>query len=295
MKNCIEMNILVTGAHGQLGNEMVRVSDKSKDHYVFTDINELDITNRDVLHTFVNKEQIDIIVNCAAYTNVDKAEEDERTANIVNNVAVGYLAEAAKSVGATLIHVSTDYVFSGKNNVPYTEHDMPEPIGIYGKTKFAGEKAIVASGCNYIILRTAWLYSVWGNNFFKTMLRLTKERESLNVVFDQIGTPTYAGDLADAIGWIIDHRMIDKKDIYHFTNEGVCSWYDFAVAIGKLGENMCNIRPVHSYEYSSKVKRPHYSVLDKVKFRETFGYQIPYWMESLERCINQLKTKKYEI
>lgn len=287
------MNVLITGAHGQLGNEMAQVSANSKDHYIFTDIDELDITDLDAILALVKEKQINVIVNCAAYTNVDKAEEEEKTADLINNVAVGYLAMAAKSVGATLIHVSTDYVFNGENNVPYTERDMTEPTGIYGKTKLAGENAVVNSGCNYIILRTAWLYSIWGNNFVKTMLRLTKEREVLSVIFDQIGTPTYAGDLADAIDWIIKRRMVDQKGIYHFTNEGVCSWYDFTVAICQMGGNDCDVRPIHSDEYPSKVRRPHYSVLDKTRFRETFGYKIPHWTESLEKCINQLKATNY--
>lgn len=287
------MNVLITGAHGQLGNEMAQVSANSKDHYIFTDIDELDITDLDAILALVKEKQINVIVNCAAYTNVDKAEEEEKTADLINNVAVGYLAMAAKSVGATLIHVSTDYVFNGENNVPYTERDMTEPTGIYGKTKLAGENAVVNSGCNYIILRTAWLYSIWGNNFVKTMLRLTKEREVLSVIFDQIGTPTYAGDLADAIDWIIKCRMVDQKGIYHFTNEGVCSWYDFTVAICQMGGNDCDVRPIHSDEYPSKVRRPHYSVLDKTRFRETFGYKIPHWAESLEKCINQLKATNY--
>lgn len=287
------MNVLITGAHGQLGNEMAQVSANSKDHYIFTDIDELDITDLDAILALVKEKQINVIVNCAAYTNVDKAEEEEKTADLINNVAVGYLAMAAKSVGATLIHVSTDYVFNGENNVPYTERDMTEPTGIYGKTKLAGENAVVNSGCNYIILRTAWLYSIWGNNFVKTMLRLTKEREVLSVIFDQIGTPTYAGDLADAIDWIIKRRMVDQKGIYHFTNEGVCSWYDFTVAICQMGGNDCDVRPIHCDEYPSKVRRPHYSVLDKTRFRETFGYKIPHWAESLEKCINQLKATNY--
>ena len=210
---------------------------------------------------------------------------------MINHVAVGYLAAAAKSVNATLIHISTDYVFRGINYVPFTEEDMTEPTGVYGKTKLAGEEAVVNSGCNYIILRTAWLYSAWGKNFVKTMLKLTKEKDILPVIFDQIGTPTFAGDLADAIGWILDRRMTDKKGFYHFSNEGVCSWYDFAAVIARLARNECDVRPIHTFEYPSKVKRPHYSVLDKTKFRETFGYKIPHWMESLEKCINQIKAQ----
>lgn len=289
------MKILVTGANGQLGNEMVRVSDNSNDRYIFTDIAELDITNLDAILALVKKEQIDVIVNCAAYTNVDKAEDDEKAADLINHVAVGYLAAAAKSVGATLIHISTDYVFRGINYIPFTEKDNTEPTSVYGKTKLAGEEAVIRSGCNYIILRTAWLYSAWGNNFVKTMMKLTKEKDTLSVIFDQVGTPTFAGDLADAIGWILNRRLTYKTGIYHFSNEGVCSWFDFAVAIARLSENTCDVRPIHTFEYPSKVERPHYSVLDKVKFRETFGYKIPYWMDSLKKCINQIKVQGNEI
>ena len=285
-------NILVTGANGQLGNEMRVLSAEYKEYTCFfTDVAELDICDEQAVMTFVKENNIHVIVNCAAYTAVDKAEDDEKTADLINHVAVGYLAAAAKSVNATLIHISTDYVFRGINYVPFTEEDMTEPTGVYGKTKLAGEEAVVNSGCNYIILRTAWLYSAWGKNFVKTMLKLTEEKDILPVIFDQIGTPTFAGDLADAIGWILDRRMTDKKGIYHFSNEGVCSWYDFAAVIARLAGNECDVRPIHTFEYPSKVKRPHYSVLDKTKFRETFGYKIPHWMESLEKCINQIKAQ----
>ncbi len=287
------MNILITGANGQLGCEMARVSLASEHRYIFTDIEQLDITDATAVLEMVQKEKINVIVNCAAYTNVDAAEDDESTADLINHIAVAHLANAAKTAGAVLIHISTDYVFSGINYLPYTERDTTNPIGVYGKTKLAGENAVIDSGCDHIILRTSWLYSKWGKNFVKTMLKLTKEKNALNVIFDQIGTPTYAGDLADAIGWIIDHRMTDKQGVYHFSNEGVCSWYDFTVAISKFAGHTCDIRPIHSFEYPSKVKRPHYSVLDKVHFRETFGYKIPYWMESLEKCINQLKEQNY--
>ena len=284
------MNILVTGANGQLGHEMLRVSQPNKHNYIFTDAEELDITKEDEIQDFIKNKGIDIIVNCAAYTNVDQAEADFKKANLINNIAVGYLAKAAKDNNITLIHISTDYVFNGENNIPYLEQDMTGPIGVYGQTKLDGENAIVKSGCNYIIIRTAWLYSVWGNNFLKTMLKLTKEKESLNVVFDQVGSPTYAGDLAEAIEWIIDRKMIDQKGIYHFSNEGVCSWYDFTEMINRLAGHSCKINPIHSNEFPSKVKRPHYSVLDKVNFRETFGYKVPYWVDSLEKCIRQIKN-----
>lgn len=294
------MNILVTGSNGQLGNEMRIAAKGNENRYLFTDVNQpagvetlyLDITDLEAVRKMIADNKVDIIVNCAAYTNVDKAEEDELTADLINHKAVGYLAIAAKEAGATLIHISTDYVFNGESNVPYSEQDMTAPTGVYGKTKQAGENAVVSSGCNYIILRTAWLYSPWGKNFVKSMLQLTRDRDTISVIFDQIGTPTSAEDLADAIKWIIDRRMTGHKGIYHFSNEGVCSWYDFAVVIAKLGGNTCDVRPIHSDEYPSKVKRPHYSVLDKTKFRETFGYRIPYWMESLEKCINQLKNNE---
>lgn len=284
------MNILVTGANGQLGREMRRVSQPDKHNYIFTDAEDLDITKEHEIQNFIKNKKIDIIVNCAAYTNVDQAETDFEKANLINNIAVGYLAEVAQENNITLIHISTDYVFNGENNIPYLEQDMTGPIGVYGQTKLDGENAIVKSGCNYIIIRTAWLYSVWGNNFLKTMLKLTKEKESLNVVFDQVGSPTYAGDLAEAIEWIIDRKMIDQKGIYHFSNEGVCSWYDFTEMINRLAGHSCQINPIHSNEYPSKVKRPHYSVLDKVNFRETFGYKVPYWVDSLEKCIRQIKN-----
>ena len=285
------MNILVTGANGQLGNEMRRVSLDSRNRYLFTDVNELDITDATAVCNMLKKEQIDVIVNCAAYTNVDRAEDDFAMADLLNNKAVENLAVAAAETGATLIHVSTDYVFQGDKNIPCRESWETDPLGVYGKTKLAGEQSLVKAGCKYLIFRTAWLYSPFGKNFVKTMLKLTEEKDILPVIFDQIGTPTFAGDLADAIGWILDRRMTDKKGIYHFSNEGVCSWYDFAAVIARLAGNECDVRPIHTFEYPSKVKRPHYSVLDKTKFRETFGYKIPHWMESLEKCINQIKAQ----
>ncbi len=283
--------ILVTGANGQLGNEMRRVAEKGNDRYLFTDVAELDITDYGAISNIVSSESVDVIVNCAAYTNVDKAEDDYELANLLNNRAVGYLAMAAKVSGATLIHISTDYVFDGTAHVPYTEQEPTAPIGVYGKTKLAGERSVIESGCNYIIIRTSWLYSQWGGNFVKTMQRLTAERESLNVIFDQIGTPTYAGDLADAIGDIISTKQLDRSGVYHFSNEGVCSWYDFANLIAQKSGNTCDILPIHSSEFPAKVTRPHYSVLDKSKFKSTFGVRIPYWIESLDKCINELNEK----
>lgn len=286
------MNILITGANGQLGNEMRRAAATSTHNYTFTDVADLDITALDAVCVAVAAAKADIIVNCAAYTNVDKAEDDAARADLINNEASRNLAIAAKQAGATLIHVSTDYVFDGNASVPYTEADDTCPTGVYGKTKLAGEMAIIATGCRSIIIRTAWLYSRWGNNFVKTMRRLTAERDSLNVVFDQVGSPTFAGDLADAISHIIESGQTDKTGVYHFTDEGVCSWYDFTVAIAALCGNQCDIRPIHSYEYPSKVARPHYSVLDKAKFRRTFGFAIPHWHESLVKCISQLDSDK---
>ncbi len=282
--------ILVTGANGQLGNEMRRVAESSSDRYIFTDVEELDITDYSAISKMVSENGVDVIVNCAAYTNVDKAEDDETFANLLNNRSVGYLAMAAKVADATLIHVSTDYVFDGSAHIPYMEDQPTAPIGVYGKTKLAGERSVMESGCNYIIIRTSWLYSKWGGNFVKTMQRLTWERDTLSVIFDQVGTPTYAGDLADAIGGIISTDQLSKSGTYHYSNEGVCSWYDFANIIAEKSGNECDIIPIHSDEFPAKVTRPHYSVLDKTKFKATFGMKIPYWMESLTKCINELKN-----
>lgn len=283
------MNILVTGANGQLGNEMRRISAGSRDHYIFTDVTELDITDASAVSDMVKGNDVEVIVNCAAYTNVDKAEDDEATADLLNNVAVRNLAEAAAAADALLIHVSTDYVFSGNGCIPYTEDSPVEPLGAYGRTKLAGEKSLAASGCRYMIFRTAWLYSPFGKNFVKTMRKLTAEKDTLNVVFDQVGTPTYAGDLAALICKVISERMTDRQGIYHFSDEGVCSWYDFAVEICSLSGNVCDIRPCHSDEFPSRVKRPHFSVLDKTLVKNTFGIGIPYWKDSLKKCIDELK------
>ena len=287
------MNILVTGANGQLGHEMQRVAKSSNHNYIFTDVadgyEKLDITSNKNIHETVKKNEVDKIVNCAAYTNVDKAESDYDTANLINNTAAGNLAAAMKEVGGTLIHISTDYVFQGDRNTPCQEDWATKPLGVYGKTKLAGEKAIEATGCNHIIIRTAWLYSQWGKNFVKTMQSLTASHDTLKVVFDQVGTPTFAGDLADVIDHIINSGQTDKTGIYHFSNEGVCSWYDFAKMICKLSGNTCDITPCYSEEFPSPVKRPHFSVLDKKKIRNTFGIKVPYWTDSLEVCIKQLE------
>lgn len=285
------MNILVTGANGQLGNEMQRVAKTSSNHYIFTDVAQLDITDREAVLRAVKDNSIQVIVNCAAYTNVDKAEDDRETADLINNKAVENLAIAARENDATLIHISTDYVFKGDRCTPCREDWETDPLGVYGITKLAGEKSIERTGCRHIIIRTAWLYSPFGKNFVKTMQKLTAEKDSLKVVFDQVGTPTYAGDLADAIARIIETGQLGKQGIYHFSNEGVCSWYDFAREICELSGNTCNIQPCHSDEFPSKVKRPHFSVLDKTKIKDTFGIEVPYWKDSLKKCIRELKTE----
>lgn len=285
------MNILVTGANGQLGNEMQRVAKTSSNHYIFTDVAQLDITDREAVLRAVKDNSIQVIVNCAAYTNVDKAEDDRETADLINNKAVENLAIAARENDATLIHISTDYVFKGDRCTPCREDWETDPLGVYGITKLAGEKSIERTGCRHIIIRTAWLYSPFGKNFVKTMQKLTAEKDSLKVVFDQVGTPTHAGDLADAIARIIETGQLGKQGIYHFSNEGVCSWYDFAREICELSGNTCNIQPCHSDEFPSKVKRPHFSVLDKTKIKDTFGIKVPYWKDSLKKCIRELKTE----
>lgn len=285
------MKVLVTGANGQLGTEMRNVSCVSHDDYLFTDVDELDITDADAVMRYVRANDVDVVVNCAAYTNVDKAEDDYAVADLINNKAVSNLAMACKAVGATLIHISTDYVFKGDNNVPCREDWPTDPLGVYGVTKLAGEEAVIRTGCKYLIFRTAWLYSPYGNNFVKTMRRLTSEKDALKVVFDQVGTPTYAADLASVIYRIIDGRMLDRTGIYHFSNEGVCSWYDFAKEICELSGNECDIQPCHSDEFPSKVKRPHFSVLDKTKLKDTFGFSVPYWKDSLKVCIGILNNQ----
>ena len=283
--------ILITGANGQLGSEMRRLGEVSPNTYIYTDVAELDITNGDAVAAFVKENAVDIIVNCAAYTNLDKAESDEATAELINATAVENLARAMKAVNGTLFHISTDYVFGNEGNTPRTE-DMPlNPLGVYGRTKLRGEQAVAAVGCKAIIIRTAWLYSEFGNNFLKTMLRLTAEREQLNVVFDQVGTPTYAGDLALAIFSIIEGDVYEGNEgVYHFSNEGVCSWYDFATEIAiAAGNTACKVQPCHSSEFPSPVTRPAFSVLDKSKIKNTFGIEIPHWRDSMLYCIKRLK------
>ena len=290
------MRILVTGANGQLGSEMRKLGSVSPNEYIFTDVQELDITNKEAVMSFVEQNGVNIIVNCAAYTNVDKAEDDEATAELINATAVGNLAEAAKAVDGTLFHVSTDYVFGADGNTPRSENMPTNPLGVYGRTKLSGEQAIAEVGAKAIIIRTAWLYSEFGNNFLKTMLRLTAEKESLNVVFDQVGTPTYAGDLALVIFSIIEGNLYaGNEGVYHFSNEGVCSWYDFANEIAIAAGNInCNIQPCHSSEFPSKVTRPPYSVLDKSKIKQTFGVDIPHWRDSMLYCLERLGAIKQE-
>ena len=303
------MNILVTGANGQLGNEMRIVATDSADNYIFSDINQvegvetayLDITDFDAVQAFVSDNNIDAIINCAAYNNVDAAETNEALAETLNAKAPENLARAIKAVGGLLIHISTDYVF-GKEayNTPCKEDQTGTPTGVYGLTKLHGEEAIKETDCNYIIIRTSWLYSEFGKNFCKTMLNLTATKPELKVVFDQVGTPTYALDLAKAIAVIIEDykkthssrytARYPKTGIYHYSNEGVCSWYDFATMIAEYAGNTdCKIRPCHSNEFPSPVVRPSYSVLDKTKIKETFNIEIPYWVESLKKCLIGLK------
>src|SRR5690554_6948266 len=280
-------NILITGSNGQLGNELrlvVGENDKINKYY-FTDVDELDITSKKDVSEFIVANNIDIVVNCAAYTNVDKAEDDKENADLINHIGPKNLAEVCRVRNGFLIHISTDYVFDGTKNNPYTETDETKPLGVYGETKLKGENAIINSGCEYVIIRTSWLYSSFGYNFLKTMQRLTAEKESLKVVFDQVGTPTYAGDLANVIHTIIQNNDSEiKNQIYHFSNEGVCSWYDFAVAINEATGNSCKVLPCHSDEFPSKVTRPSYSVLDKKKIKEILEVEIPHWRESMNQC-----------
>ena len=321
------MNILVTGANGQLGNEMRIVIKGSKDNYIFTDVmdaseesitmlrklggegvktetTKLDITNLDAIRKMVTENDVKVIVNCAAWTNVDGAEAPEKyeLVELLNAEAPKNLAIAMKEANGLLIHISTDYVFGGDPyNTPCKEDQKGTPTGVYGKTKLYGEQGIVATNCNYAILRTAWLYSEFGKNFVKTMLNLTSSKPQLKVVFDQVGTPTYAFDLAKAISVIIeDYKQefsnynewvpYSKNGIYHYSNEGVCSWYDFTKMIAEIaGNNNCDIQPCHSDEFPSSVKRPAFSVLDKTKVKDTLGIKVPYWTEALRKCMSNMK------
>lgn len=285
-------NILITGANGQLGNEMRVLSEENREYTCFfTDVAELDICNEQAVMNFVKANDIHVIVNCAAYTAVDKAEENVELCTRLNSDAVGYLAKAAEANGAALVQISTDYVFDGTAHIPYKETDPTCPDSVYGSTKLAGEQNALTLCSRTMIVRTAWLYSTFGNNFVKTMLRLGKERESLGVIFDQIGTPTYARDLARVIFAAIRWGIV--PGIYHFSNEGVCSWYDFTKAIHRMaGIATCRVKPLHTEEYPTPARRPHYSVLDKSKIKSTYGVEVPYWEDSLQSCMAQLIIDK---
>ena len=293
--------ILVTGANGQLGNEIRIVAQSSSDSYIFTDINHidgvettyLDITDLKAVRKIVTEHQVNAIVNCAAYTNVDKAEEDVALCTLLNRQAPENLAIAMKEVDGLLVHISTDYVFGGDSyNTPYKEEQQGTPSGVDGYTKFLGEQAIQAVGCNHVIIRTAWLYSEFGKNFCKTMMNLTATKPQLKVVFDQVGTPTYALDLARAIAMVLERFDGSQTGIYHYSNEGVCSWFDFTKMIAEYsGKTECDVQPCHSDEFPSPVKRPSYSVLDKTKIKKVFGVKIPYWTDSLKQCISNLKNQ----
>lgn len=292
------MNILVTGANGQLGNsirDVVAATGSEGNRYIFTDVAELDITDAEAVRKMVKDNDVKVIVNCAAYTNVEKAEDDVDFAELLNAGAVRNLAEAACENDATLLHVSTDYVFGGSaGNTPRNEDEPANPTGVYGLTKLHGEEAIKESGVKALIFRTAWLYSEYGKNFVKTMLNLTATKPELKVVFDQCGTPTYARDLAEALVDIIENeKAAGNEGVYHFSNEGVCSWYDFTKMIAEIaGNSSCDIQPCHSDEFPSKVVRPSYSVLDKTKYKKTFGKNVPYWTDSLKTCIKNLKENE---
>ena len=294
------MNILVTGANGQLGNEIRILTGDSRHNYIYTDVVEaegnrttmLDITNAEEVKAMVTNHNIDVIINCAAYTNVDAAEVNEALAEKLNSEAPAILANAMAETGGLLVHISTDYVFGGDPyNTPCREDQKGTPTGVYGATKLRGEQRITASGCKYLIIRTAWLYSEFGKNFVKTMLNLTSTKPQLKVVFDQTGTPTYAYDLAKAIVEIVESKKYEGNEgIYHYSNEGVCSWYDFTKMIAEMaGHTECDIQPCHSSEFPSKVVRPSYSVLDKSKIKAVFGLTIPYWTDSLRICIQNIK------
>lgn len=286
--------ILITGSKGQLGNDLKQCIDTSKYQPIFTDKEELDITDETQLFQFFNRLKIDYIINCAAYTAVDNAEKDEKTAYKINAEAPALIAEIASKQKIKLIHISTDYVFNGLSYTPYREENPTNPLSVYGKSKLKGEKAILNSGCQYVIIRTSWLYSSFGHNFVKTMMRLGNERKELNVVYDQIGTPTYAADLAQACIEIIqktEQKQIEfKKGIYHFSNEGVCSWYDFAQNIMQYLNLDCKINPIETKNFPTPAKRPFYSLLNKEKIKQTFQIEIPYWHDSLIKCLNLINS-----
>lgn len=296
------MNILVTGSNGQLGNEMRILAKESQNKYIFTDVNQveglettfLDITDLEAIRQMVKEQSIKAIVNCAAWTNVDGAEDPEKYEFVekLNAIAPENLAKAMKEVGGLLIHISTDYVFGAEPyNTPCKENQTGTPTGVYGLTKLLGEQKIIDTGCNHVIIRTAWLYSEFGKNFCKTMMDLTATKSELKVVFDQVGTPTYALDLAKAIVVVIEKFDGSQTGVYHYSNEGVCSWFDFTKMIAEYnGTTTCDVQPCYSCDFPSPVKRPSYSVLDKSKIKSTFGVEVPYWTDSLKKCINNLKS-----
>jgi dTDP-4-dehydrorhamnose reductase len=280
--------ILITGSHGQLGNEMQQAANRFPDfNYLYTDVEDLDICDKAALSTFVKANHVNIIVNCAAYTAVDKAEDDVELCYKINSDAVLNIGEVATENGLKVVHVSTDYVFDGTNHIPYKEDQEVCPATVYGKSKLAGEQALFSSCKQAVILRTAWLYSSFGNNFVKTMMKLGTERDSINVIFDQIGTPTYAADLADAILKVLSHETF-VPGIYHFSDEGACSWYDFTKSIHRIAGISCDVRPIEAKDYPARTPRPHYSVLNKAKIKSTYGIVLPHWEESLEKCIEIL-------
>ena len=297
MLNLWIMNVIVTGACGQLGSELRTVSGGSAHNYVFTDVAQadgsgisyLDITDAAAVQEFFKACQPGVVVNCAAYTNVDKAEDDAAAADLLNRQAVRNIALAARDCGATVIHISTDYVFGGDGRRPYKENDAKNPLGVYGRTKLAGEEELLQSGCKAIIIRTAWLYSPYGKNFVKTMASLMSTRPEVGVVADQTGSPTYAADLASVIYAIIERNQLRHTGVYHFSDQGVVSWFDFAREICRLGGYACKVKPLRSSEFPSKVQRPHYSVLDKSKITETFGVDVPYWKDSLALCLKRME------
>lgn len=287
------MNILITGAAGQLGSEIKEIAKNSEDYFYFTDSEELDICLFNDVLSFCEERQIDIILNCAAYTNVDGAETNITLANKINHLGVENLAKVTFIINGVLFHISTDYVFGGTKNTPLKENDKVDPLGVYGKTKRLGEEAILKSGCKYLIFRTAWLYSWRASNFVRTMLNLTKNKKEIQVVFDQVGTPTNAFDLAQTIIYIISNRLfIGNEGLYHYSNEGVCSWFDFAWSINKMSGHSCRVEPCYSVEFPTPVERPAYSVLDKTKVKSTFNLTIPYWKESLIKCLKRIKENE---
>ena len=287
------LNVLVTGSNGQVGSEIKELSPNYPYHFFFTDRDTLDITNEEAITNFIQENNINTIINCAAYTAVDKAESETELANKINHIAVKNLARLSNEFLIKLIHISTDYVFDGTNFKPYTEDDTVNPQSVYGKTKLDGEKAILEYNLeNSIIIRTSWVYSYYGNNFVKTMLRLGKEKESLGVIFDQIGTPTYAKDLAKTILKIIPKIQNSKLSIYHYSNEGAISWYDFAKEIMRMAKLDCKINPIETKEYPTPAKRPYYSVLNKSKIKSTFDIKIPYWKEGLDDCLRKLGERR---